>query len=182
MVKKVSIWLTLDPLLYSGEKHLAEIARELHKPHTTVRKQLAVFEKLGLVDKRKVGRQKFYKIKKVPLLIDYLTIIEKERLVEKCNKELILKEIVEEFHNFKNKVVLFGSAVYSAKKANDIDLLVIGNFNEKNANKLEKMLNIKIHMIRINHLEEVSDELKEEIRKKHLLIQGSEDVIRWLIS
>jgi len=39
MVKKVSIWSTLEPLLYSEPLHLAEISKKLKKPHTTVRKQ-----------------------------------------------------------------------------------------------------------------------------------------------
>ena len=70
MVKKVSIWSTLEPLLYSEAKHLAEISKELKKAHTTVRKHLATFEKIGLVQKEKKGRQTFYKLKKIPLLVD----------------------------------------------------------------------------------------------------------------
>jgi len=59
MVKKVSIWLTLSPLLYSEAKHLAEISKELKRSHTTIRKQLTIFEKMGLIEKRKKGRQTF---------------------------------------------------------------------------------------------------------------------------
>ena len=68
MVKKVSIWSILEPLLYSEPKHLAEISKELKKPHTTVRKQLEIFEKMGLIEKEKKDRQTLYKLKKFPYL------------------------------------------------------------------------------------------------------------------
>jgi DNA-binding transcriptional ArsR family regulator len=182
MVKKVSIWLTLEPLFYSEERHLAEISKQLKKPHTTVRKQLAVFEKIGLVEKRKKGRQTFYKIKQIPLLLDYLTIIEKEKLLARCKEELVLKEIVSYIHKFNNPAIIFGSTVNSVRNARDIDILVIGKFNKKDIQILEKKLNIKFHLINLKNLEEISEALKEEIKKMHLIIQGSEEFIRWLIS
>jgi DNA-binding transcriptional ArsR family regulator len=182
MVKKVSIWLTLEPLLYSEPKHLAEIARELKKSHTTVRKQLAIFERIGLISKERKGRQTFYKLKHVPLFIDYLTIIEKERLIKRCQEELLLKEIVKFLHKFKNSFLIFGSAVNSLKKARDIDLLVIGKFNKKEIKVLEEKLNLKFHLINIASLKDINKSLKQEIKKKHLIIQGCEEIIKWLIS
>lgn len=182
MVKKVSIWLTLEPLLYSESIHLAEISKKLKKSHTTVRKQLATFEKIGLVEKKKRGRQTFYKIRAISLLIDYLTIIEKERLVERCEEELLFKEIVDFIHKFNNPTLIFGSAVDSLKKARDIDFLVVGKFKRGELKELEDRLNLKFHVINVRNLNEVNKTLKEEIRKKHLIIQGSEKLIKWLIS
>jgi len=182
MVKKVSIWLTLEPLLYSEEKHLAEMSKQLHMPHTTVRKHLTIFEKMGLLEKRKKGRQTFYKLKHIPLLIDYLTIIEKEKLIEKCKKDLVLKEIIEFLHGFNNKMVIFGSAVESIKEARDIDLLVVGNFGRKDVENLEKRLNVRFHIVNVKSLKEVNEALKEEIKKRHFIVQGSEELVKWLIS
>ena len=182
MVKKVSIWLTLEPLLYSEAKHLAEISKELKKPHTTIRKQLTIFEKMGLIEKKKKGRQTFYKLKPIPLLIDYLTIIEKEKVLNKCKKELVLKEIVDFLHKFNNSILIFGSAVDSVKKARDVDLLVIGKFDRKEIKLLEEKLNIKIHLINVRNLKEVNETLKREIKKKHFIINNSEELIKWLIS
>lgn len=182
MVKKVSIWSILEPLLYSEPKHLAEISKELKKPHTTVRKQLEVFERVGLVEKEKKGRQTLYKLKKIPLLIDYLTIIEKEKLIRKCKKELVLKEIVECLHSFDNPMILFGSAVDSVKEAKDVDILVVGRFNPEKIKLIERKLNLKFHIINVKSLKEVNETLKKEIMKKHLIVQGSEELIKWLIS
>ena len=88
MDRKVSIWLTLEPLLYSEPKHLAEISRELKRSHATIRKQLAIFENFGLILKEVKGRQTFYRLKNNPLIIDYLTIIEKEKLIKRLEKHL----------------------------------------------------------------------------------------------
>ncbi|RLE47555.1 hypothetical protein DRJ25_02090 [Candidatus Woesearchaeota archaeon] len=182
MVKKVSIWLILEPLLYSEALHLAEIAKRLNKAHTSVRKQLAVFEKIGLVWKEKKGRQTFYKIKRIPLFIDYVSIIEKERLIKRCQDELVLKEIVEFFHNFSNDIALFGSAVDSLKGAGDVDVLVVGKFNKEKIKIIEEKLNINFHIINVRNLKNVDESLKREVIKKHLIIQGCETWIRWLIS
>jgi len=182
MVKKVSIWSTLEPLLYSEAKHLAKISKELKKAHTTVRKQLARFEKIGLLQKEKKGRQTFYKLRKIPLLVDYLTIIEKEKLIKRCKKELVLKEIVENLHSFNNTFIIFGSAVDSVKKARDVDILVIGRFNIEKIKLLEKKLNLKFHIINVKSLKEINETLKKEIIKKHLIVQGSEELIKWMIS
>ncbi len=182
MVKKVSIWLTLEPLLYSEPIHLAEISKKLKKPHTTVRKQLAIFEKIGLIEKEKRGRQTFYKIKKTPLLIDYSAIVEKERLIKRCNEELLLKEIVNFMHKFDNLILIFGSAVDSLKKARDVDLLVVGKFKRENLKELEEKLNLKLHVINVKNLKSINQSLKEEIRKRHLIVQGSEELIKWSIS
>ena len=182
MVKKVSIWLTLEPLIYSEPIHLAEISKKLKKPHTTVRKQLAVFENMGLVGKEKKGRQTFYKLKKVPLLIDYLTVIEKERLIRRCKEELVLKEITEHLHSFNNPIIIFGSAVDSVKKAGDIDILIVGKFNREKMKILGKKLNVKFHVINVKSFKETTEALKKEIVKKHLIIQESEGLIKWLMS
>ncbi len=184
MVKKVSIWLTLEPLIYSKEpKHLAEISKKLKKPHASVRRHLAVFENLGLVEKERKGRQTFYKLRETPLLTDYLTVVEKERLIEKCKKDFILKDIVEYFHKTcHNDVLIFGSAVESVGKANDVDVLIVGKFKREKLKSLEDKLNLKFHVINVRSLDEVGETLKKEIMNKHLIVQGSERLIKWLIS
>ena len=182
MVKKVSIWLTLEPLLYSEEPmHLAEISRVLGKPHTTIRKQLAVFEKMGLISKEQKGRQIFYKLRKIPLLIDYLTVVEKEKLIKICEEDLVIKEIVDFLHTLGNPSLIFGSAVHGSKHSRDIDLLIIDKFKKEKLKPLEKKLNLRLHIINVKKFNEINETLKTEIRRKHLIIQGSEELIKWLI-
>ena len=181
MVKKVSIWLTLEPLLYSKPIHLAEISKRLRMNHVTVMKRLEIFEKLGIIKREKIGKQVFYSVKNNPLLIDYLTIIEKEKLIEKCKKDLVIKEIVEYFHKFNNIIIIFGSSVLSTKNANDVDILIIGKFKGE-TKEIQKKLNLKFHIINVSSMRNINDALKKEIIKKHIIIQGSEEVIKWMIN
>ena len=181
MVKKVSIWLTLEPLLYSRPIHLAEISRKLKMNHVTVMKRLRIFEKLGIIKKERIGKQTFYSIKNSPLLVDYLTIVEKERLIEKCKRDLIIREVVSFFHKFDNPIIIFGSSVLSTKKANDIDILIVGRF-KGDVERIQKKLNIKIQIINVSHLRNVNNALKKEIIKKHIIVQGSEEVIKWMVN
>lgn len=184
MVNKLTIWSFLEPLLYSQEfLHLAEISRELKSPHATVRKHLNEFEKQGIVIKKTKGRLTLYKLNySNPLIIDYLILAEKEKLVRKCQESLILKEIVSFFNEFENKeILLFGSVTENTKKANDIDLLIIGDVAKDKIKDFEKKFDLKFHVIDVKSLEQVTKSLKEEIIKKHLIIQGSESIIKWML-
>ncbi len=185
MVNKLTMWSFLEPLLYSQEfLHLAEISRELKSPHATVRKHLNEFEKQGIVIKKTKGRLTLYKINyDNPIIFDYLTLSEKEKLVRKCQESLILKEIVNFLHKFENKeVLLFGSITENTKKANDIDILVIGDVTREKIKDFEKKFNLKFHIIDLKSLKEVTKSLKEEIIKKHLVIQGAENIIKWMLA
>ncbi len=189
MVKKITKWLYLEPLIFKKEGlHLAEISKKLKINHTVVRQYLNYFENKGIIKKQKKGRLSIYKFNKEnDFIIDIITIIEKEKLI---NRDLIIKEITGFIHKKlqNEKILIFGSASENIKKAGDLDLLIIRNKNKQTENKikktikeLENKINKKIHLLIVNKFSEISETLKEEIRKKHLIIQGSEEIIRWLI-
>ena len=183
MVNKQTIWTFLEPLMYAEEFiHLAEISRELKSPHATVRQYLNWFEKEGIVIKQIKGRLTIYKINySNPLIIDYLILAEKDKLVRKLYNDLLMKEIVSFLHNINlDTIIIFGSSVKNTKSINDIDLVVIGK-KETNFKDFEKKFNVKFHIINVNKLEEINESLKREIRKKHLIIENSEKVIKWML-
>jgi predicted nucleotidyltransferase len=186
MVKKVSTWLFLEPLIYCQESlHLADISRKLGLPHATVRKHLNLFEKQGVVVKKIQGRLSMYKLNySNPLISDFLQIIETERLIQKCQKDILFKEFVcfvnENFNV--NNVIIFGSSVENVKKANDMDILVVGKeFPKENLVNLEKRLGIKFHVVSVKSFDEVTKALKNEIISRHIIIKGTEDVVRWML-
>ena len=184
MVKNTTNWLFLEPLLYNDFMYLTEIARKLKKNHSSIRKHLSDFEKKGILNKIIKGRLTMYKINKsFPLIVDYLVIVEKEKLIAKCKSDLLVNEIVSYLHNNlkeDNKALIFGSMVES-KKANDADLLITGEIDEKEIEDFGKKFNIKIHLINTPNLSSLKESLRKEIIKKHLIIKGSEDIIKWLI-
>lgn len=180
-------WSFLEPLIFEKDfLHLEEISKRVGKSHSVVRKYLNDFEKKGFLEKKNIGRMAMYKINYDNLIIlDVLTLVEKGKILAK--KDLILKEIFYDLRkviNYSSLVLMFGSAVENIKTAGDIDILFVGNLTEEMREiikKLEKKINKGIHLINVKNLNEVSNTLKEEIRNKHLIIQGSENLIKWLI-
>ena len=187
MVEKVTIWSYLEPFLYSQEYlHLAEISKKLNKSHSVVRKYLNFLEKQGVLNKTIKGRLTLYKINSNHQnIIDYIILAEKEKIIKKCEKNLLLKEFVTFLNknlNENNKALIFGSITRDIKKANDIDLLITGEIDlEDKEKEFERKFNIKVHLINVKDLKSITEHLKIEIMKKHLIVQGSEEIIKWLI-
>lgn len=187
MVKKVTILEVLEPFLSRPKEslHLAEISREIKEPHPTVRQWLNMLEEKGILRKQFKGRLTLYSLHlDNPNMIDYLVIAEKSKLIKKCEKEPVLKELVHFINSTlgeNTKVLIFGSAAESIKQASDIDLLVTGKINEKDVEHFSERMNKEIHLINVDRLNKISKSLREEIIKKHLIIKGSEDIIRWMI-
>jgi hypothetical protein len=183
MVNNITTLSVLEPLLFKEEwTHLAEISRELKMPHPTARIYLNDFEREGVVVKQTKGRLTLYKLNYFnPLIIDYLILVEKNKLIKKCSKEVLLKEIVSFLHESDNPMIIFGSASVNLKNANDIDLVIIGEFEKSKFKEFEKKHDVKFHLINLKKLEEISQSLKEEIKKKHLIVEDSERIIKWML-
>ena len=186
MVKKLTI-NPLEPFLTRPHEklHLAEISRLLNEPHPTVRQWLNSLEKKGVLKKSNQGRLTLYSLNmENPSIVNYLIIAEKNKIIRKCEQWLVLGEIVNHIiANFNEniKVLIFGSAAESFNSANDIDMLIVGKQDLKGLSNISKRLNKRIHPIKINNLNKVSKALRSEIIKKHLLIKGSEDFVKWLM-
>lgn len=185
MVKKITIYIALEPFLTKpNEKlHLAQISRELKQPHSTVRQWLNALERQGSLKKQYQGRLTLYSLNlESPSIIDYLVVAEKNKLIRYSESTPLLAEIVSFIHaNYKGNCLIFGSAAERFKNAEDIDLLIIGYEETKPLKKFAARLNKEMHIINVSGLDKVSKSLKAEIVKKHLLIRGSEDFVRWMI-
>ncbi|MDP2750345.1 MAG: nucleotidyltransferase domain-containing protein [Nanoarchaeota archaeon] len=185
MVKKITIVYALGPFLSRPNEslHLADISRSLNEPHPTVRQWLNLLEKKGILKKSFKGRLTLYSLNvENALLFEYLIIAEKLRLIEKCEQNLILKEILDFIKkNFnESKVLIFGSAVDSLNKANDIDLLIIGAEKTNDLEKFTSKLGKNTHIIHVKSFDAISNSLKTEIIKRHLIIKGADELVRWL--
>lgn len=187
MVGKMTIWSYFEPFLYTKEYlHLADISKRLGKPHSTVRKYMNIFEEFGVLKKTVKGRLTMYKLNlSSPKLVDSLSAAEKDRMMRKRDKEPLLNEVVSFLQDklpLDSIALIFGSAVGSIKKAEDIDLLVVGEpIHRKEIEEFENKFGVEIHLIKSKSLDEIKEGLKVEIRKKHLIIQGTEAIVRWLL-
>ncbi len=180
MVKKITKWFYLQPFLFRRESlHLLDISRNLKENHTTVRTYLNEFAKEGLLKITQKGRLTLYELNfDFPLIIDYLLIAEKEFLIS-CAKNKILKELIKDIQQKTTKpTIIFGSAATNFINAQDIDILTTEDLNTC---ELQKKYSKEIHLIKVDSLNEINNTLKKEIIKKHIIIFGGEEVIKWLI-
>ena len=183
MVKKLTM---IEPFLAKPKEslHLADISRQLNDPHPTARLQLNLLEKEGLLKKEHKGRLTMYSLNLENLaIIDYLIVAEKLKLIKSREKWQILGELISYIYcNTEEniKALIFGSAVESSA-ANDIDLLIVGKQNLKKLEEFGRHIGIELHIINVANLKKITSALRNEIVKKHLLIKGSEDFVRWML-
>ncbi|MFH1073264.1 MAG: helix-turn-helix domain-containing protein [Nanoarchaeota archaeon] len=181
MVNELTI---LRPFLTRPEEslHLAELSRLTKIPHPTARLHLAALERKGIVQKSHKGRLTLYALSKTnPLLADYLTLAEKRVFIEKCEANPVFCQMISELKSIFSGtcLIVFGSASQSFKKSSDIDLLVIGKMNTDNARKIGERYNKPAHLV-IAKLEDITVGMKLEILRKHLIVEATSDVLRWL--
>jgi len=184
MVKKLTTYSYLEPFLnYSVEQiHLSQIAKQLSLPHPTVRQHMNEFQRLGVIKKTSLGKLSMHHLNKdSPLITDILVLAEKDRLIRKASTSLLLAEVIQFLHTLNNvhEILIFGSSCEDVKKARDVDVLIVGK-TKINTSIIEKRIGKKIHVIQVPNINKVTPALKEEIKKKHLLIKNSEKLIQWL--
>ncbi len=181
MVKKVTKWFYLQPFLFTRDPlHLLDISRKLNENHATARKYLNEFAKEGLLRITQKGRLTLYELNPdFPLIIDYLSIAEKEHLIQKSKQNKILKELISDLQAKASKpVIIFGSSAKDFSNAEDIDLICSEALKiDGLKNKYEK----EFHVIRVKSLSEIQEALKKETKKKHIIVYGVEEVVKWLI-
>ena len=160
--------------------HLAEISKLTNIPHPTARLWLKEFEQKGVIKKEIKGRLSLFSLNFAhPNIIDYLIILEKDNLINKC-EDLLIRELRNCFNQKDCQIIIFGSAVNDIKKANDVDLVIIGKYDKKFIGKLAKMLNKKLHIINSKNFENLTGTLKKEILKKHILVNICERTVKEL--
>jgi predicted nucleotidyltransferase len=141
---------------------LSEFETLFKLPHQRVKRHLEplVDDKVLIIDKRE--RFLFYKLNlKNPLLLDYISIAEKERLFEFLEKPLFRR-----LHHALAGVddaLLFGSA--ATGRYSDIDILSTADISRQ-ISLFEKTYSVKLHFVRAKSL---SNAFIEELRKKHII-------------
>lgn len=188
MVKKITKTRILDLYLndYNQKFYLREIASLLNKPHQTLKPYLEkmVAEKVLVRTERKNIVDYALNLKETRTY-DYLIIAEKERLIRRLDKDALLKIFFEKMSLFfvKNTFIIFGSSVKELRKGSDLDLLVIGKQKVDSAIKdFEAVYNKEVHLVKVpnlNKLTQTSFTLTKEIYQKHLILNNTEQIIRF---
>lgn len=187
MVKKITVSKIIAQYAndYGRKYYLREIAALLKKPHQTIKPYIEKLVKDGILTKDKRRSIIEYGLNfKQKRIYDYLVIAEKERLMEKLEEEVLLKILYEKlFPYFANTTFLiFGSSVNKIEKGSDIDLLIIGRTNiSKIFNEFQEVYNKKIHKVQVTNFSKLTPALIKEIYKKHLILNNTEQIIRFFV-
>ncbi len=185
MVKKITkeniIGLYLND--YSRRYYLRELASLLGKPHQTIKPHIEtlVEEKIIMKNKRKNITEYALNFKNKKIY-DCLIIAEKSKLMGQFSEDMLLKVLFEKLSIYfeKNTFVIFGSGSVAKLGSADIDLLVVGKQNmSKNIEDFEKIYHKKIHKIQVSSLAKLTHSLVKEIYKKHIILNNTEQIIRF---
>ena len=183
MVKKVTNSQIIAQYLdnYGKKYYLRELASLLKKPHQTIKPYLEELTKEKILIKNKRKNITEYELNlKNKKIYDYITIAEKEKLIEKLKEDTLLNILYEKLSVYFNKniFIIFGSAVIKIQKESDIDLLVIGKKDMSEPIKdFEEIYNKKIHKTQIVDLNKLNSTLIKEVYKKHLILNNTEQII-----
>ncbi len=185
MVKKITKSKVVSLYLsnYSKKYYLRELASILKKPHQTIKPYVEslVKEKILVKEERKniTEYSLNFKDKRV---VDSLMIAEKEKLGKRLEEDTLLNILFEKLSDFfdKNTFVVFGSAAGKVEEGSDIDLLVIGRQKAASVIKdFEEVYNKKVHRVQVTDFNQLTLTLINEIYKKHLIFNNTEQIIRF---
>jgi len=168
---------------YNRKYYLRELAFLLKKPHQSIKPYVEELVKESTLIKTSRKNLTEYNLNlKNTRIYDYLTIAEKEKLIEKLKQEPLLEVLFEKLSSFfiNNTFIVFGSAAEKIKKGSDIDLLIIGKSNiNKILEEIEEVYNKKIHKIQVNNINSLNHTIIKEIYKKHLIFNNTEQIVRF---
>ena len=169
---------------YDKEYYIREVQKLLHVSSRTALKTLAKLEKRGILKSRIRGKIKTYTIKKSTISREFLILTEQYKKIQFLEKNKLIKEVLEKTDkHMRGLVIVFGSYVGGKQKKNsDLDLFIVGKYDEDEIRKIGKTygvdINVKSYPINIFEKELGEDVLLKEVSGNHILIKDVEYFVR----
>ncbi|MFH0870665.1 MAG: hypothetical protein V1866_06445 [archaeon] len=158
---------------------LSEFEKHFKTPHQTIKKHLAVLVSSRILLEEKKARFRFYSLNlKNPLLVEYLSICEKERLFALLEKSTLINRLYQLASGSLKNALIFGSATTS-KDYDDIDLLALTKDGRLKAElkQFENTYGKKVHLIQTGE-KDLTPAFLEEIKQKHIILNNHDYIIR----
>lgn len=148
---------------------------------------LEKLEKLGVLSSKTQGNIRYYSLNKSnPLCKKYLILIELESSIKFLENNPKINQVLNKIN--KNQIIcIFGSyAKGTQKKDSDLDLFVVGKFNEKEIKQIGEDYNLEINIKKGSKLDFILSLRKKnpfinEILENHILISGYENFVEEVI-
>jgi len=169
---------------YDKEIYGRELVNKVRVSQKNIALTLDSLEREGVLVSTIKGNIKSFSLNREnPFIKKYLLLFEVGRAIEFFNKNSKIQQILEKFEGGGKIICIFGSyAKGLQKKSSDLDLFVVGNFDEVEIQKIGKDYGIKISVKGgskkdfVNSLRE-KNSLMGEIVENHVLVSGYESFI-----
>ena len=172
---------------YDKGFYIREVERFLKVSSRTALRTMAKLEKIGILESKKRGKIKTYSIRKTTLSREFFLLAEQYKKIQFLEENQLIKEVLEKADAFmKGIVIVFGSyAKGTQKEDSDLDLFIVGTYDEKEIKNAGKKygidINIKSYPLPLFEKEIHDDILLKEINENHILIKDAEGFVRRVV-
>ena len=172
---------------YDKEFYIREVERLFKVSSRTALRTMDKLEKIGILESKKKGKIKTYSIRKTTLSREFFLLAEQYKKIQFLEENQLIKEVLEKADAFmKGIVILFGSyAKGTQKEDSDLDLFIVGTYDEKEIKNAGKKygidINIKSYPLPVFEKEIHDDILLKEINENHILIKDAEGFVRRVV-
>lgn len=169
---------------YDKEYYIREVEKLLEVSSRTALVTMAKLEKKGILESKTRGKIKTYSIKKSGLSREFFLLTEQYKKIQFLEKNPLIREVFEKADELmQGTVIVFGSyAKGTQKEDSDLDLFIVGTFDEKKIKEQGHIygldINIKSYPRDIFEKEIHDDILLKEVVENHILIKDAEGFVR----
>jgi len=168
---------------FSREYYVREVEKLLKISPRTSQLILEDLEDKGVVESKTKGKIKIFKLNPSEFTKRYLIFVEQYKAIAFLEKKLLIKEIIEKISpHVKGVGIIFGSYVKGLEKENsDLDIFIIGNYDNDEIKKVSKNLGIEIsikcYSLKTFEKNLTKDILLKEVLKNHVVFLSAEKFI-----
>ncbi len=175
---------------YDKEYYIREVDKLINVSSRTALVTLAKLEEKGILKSQTKGKIKIYAIRKSTISREFFLLTEQYKKIQFLAENHLIKEVFEKADECMQGIVLiFGSYAKGIQKDDsDLDLFIVGKFDEAKIKDIGKKygidINVKSYPMKIFEKEIHDDVLLKEIAGNHILIKDAEGfvrrVVRWI--
>ena len=169
---------------YTGFFTGSFIAKKKKLNQKTTSNYLQNLEKKGILKSKMQGKNKnyFLNLENKEIVKNFILAVEHLRTLEFYKRNLVIKEISEKIkEHIKGSALIFGSySKGTQKKDSDLDILIVGNCDEKEIGKIGSTYNIEISLKIYSKFKK--DILTKEAIKNHIFVKNTEQIIEEILN
>jgi uncharacterized protein len=169
---------------FSRDYYVREVEKLLKISPRTAQLILEDLEDKGVLESKKRGKIKIFKLNPSDFTKRYLVFVEQYKAIAFLEKKILIKEIIEKITpHIRGIGVIFGSYVKELEKeGSDLDLFIAGNYDNDEIKKVSENLgvdvSVKCYPLKTFEKNITKDILLKEVLKNHVVFLNVEQFIQ----